>query len=263
MPFPSELVREIQIAVNNVLADNALNPQQQTFVAHIHKINDEIAKVVQAIPKTEHAHKRIIPSFGDTFLQQQVALFGYAKLLLESPQSFEGAILSEYQQDQMQIIYQYGQQLYELTEQIQKTAFAERRQQYSAEAENINLADFFTEEAPILRYYLRKKPIQLNIDSEPIQVKVRPYHLSAFIQHIVSIIAEELIESGTINIQTQGNQIEIFCDGIDLNQSEQDTLFKKNGRYAYPQRFIQNGGIIYLETHQEYGASIYLGLSSA
>ncbi len=30
MPFPAELIGEIQIAVDNVLADGQLNPQQQT-----------------------------------------------------------------------------------------------------------------------------------------------------------------------------------------------------------------------------------------
>lgn len=261
MPFPAELIGKIQIAVDNVLADGQLNPQQQTFVNHIQKISTELTKAISPIPETEHALQRIIPSFGDSFLQQQAALFGYAKLLLEHPQSFEDAILSEYQQDQMRLIYQYGQRLYDLTEQIQQTALTERRKQHRAKPAPTDLSEFFAQEDPILRYFLRKHPIQLDIHAEPIIVKIVPYHLAAFIQHIVSTMSSELIdEQGQIRIGATQQAIHIFCTEIELNTSEQESLFKKNGRYAYPQRFIQDGGTIHFLRNAEGGATIQLVL---
>ena len=260
MPFPAELLSEIQRAIENVLDDGQLNPQQQTFVNHIQKISNELFSVITPIPETEYALQRIIPSFGDSFLQQQAALFGYAKLLLEHPQSFEDGILSEYQQDQMQLIYKHGQRLYDLTEQIYKTALAERRKQHNAQVITTDIATVLIDEEPILRYFLRKYPVELSIHAEPLPAKTVPYHLIAFVQHIVMTICEELMEQGEIKISTIQNTISIFCTGISLNTTEQDILFKKNGRYAYPKRFVKDGGTIHLLNNERKGATIHLVL---
>lgn len=260
MPFPSELVREIQIAVDNVLQDAGLNPQQQTFVTYIQKISTELSHTVQDIPPNESALRRIIPSLGDSFLQQQAALFGYAKLLLEHPQSFDDKLLSEYQQDQMRLIYQYGQNLYELTEEIQKAALDERRQQHNTIAVRTDLRVFFNQEESTLHYFLRNHAVKLSIIPSPSIVTIVPYHLAAFIQHIVITISHELIESGQIKINNQQNIVDIFGTGLVLDTSQQDILFKKDGRYAYPQRFIQAGGSIHFLRDSEYGATIRLVL---
>ncbi len=158
----------------------------------------------------------------------------------------------------MRLIYQYGQSLYDLTEQIQQKALSERQKQHRAKPVPTGLSEFFAQEDPILRYFLRNYPVQLSIHAEPIIVKIVPYHLAAFIQHIVTTMSSELIEQGQIKIYTEHQAIHILCTGIELNTSEQESLFKKNGRYAYPQRFIQDGGTIHFLHTAEGGATIQL-----
>lgn len=265
MPLPSELLQGIERSVERVLADGGLNPQQLTFVHHIQKMAEELSTAISPIPQTDYALHRIIPSFGDSFLQQEVALFGYARLLLEKPESFGGAVLSEYQQDEVRRIYQQGQALYQITEQIITNAKTERPKQHVTPPEKINLVDFFERETPILQYYLRNHPVKLSIDIEPAQVRASDYHFRALIQHIVTTLALEFIEYGHIKISTQAfhqeNHINIFCTGIQLGATEIDILFKKNGRYAYTKRLQQDGGTIRFLREPGRGAIIQLVLA--
>lgn len=265
MPRPFELLEAIEAAIHDVLDDGGLNAQQLTFVQHIQKTNTELSRAVVAIPQTEHALRRILPAFGDSFLQQEVALFGYARLLLENPDSFGGAILSEYQQDKMQQIYQHGQALHQLSQKIVEDARTERIKQHRAQAKKLDLETFFTDETPILHYVLRNHPVELSITTSSITVFAVPYHLAALIQHIVTIISHDLIESGHIKILTKDNAdsgiIDIFCTGIQLNAEEIDALFQKNGHYFYPQRLEQSGGKLRFERQIGRGASIQIHLS--
>lgn len=265
MPLPSELLQVIEESVDHVLQDGRLNPQQLTFVHHIQKMAEELSTAVSPIPQTDYALRRIIPSFGDSFLQQQVALFGYARLLLEKPESFGGAVLSEYQEDQVKRIYQHGQTLYQITEQIIVSAKLERPEQHAIPSEKIDLATFFAREAPILHYFLRDVAVKLSINVEPCTIHASDYHLSALIQHIVTTLALELIEYGHIKISKQPGQqeslINIFCTGIQLDATEIDILFKKNGRYLYTQRLQQDGATVRFLRESGRGATIQLALA--
>lgn len=265
MPLPSELLQAIEASLDLVLQDGGLNPQQLTFVNHIQKTATELSTAIAPIPQTDYALRRIIPGFGDSFLQQQVALFGYARLLLESPESFDDVILSDYQQDEMQAIYQHGQTLYELTDQIVASAKLERPQQHARSSERMDLVQFFERETPVLHYFLRNVPVKLSITAESSTVFASDYHLSALIQHIVTTLALELIEYGHIKISTgEGHQeslINIFCTGIQLDATEIDILFKKNGRYHYTQRLQQDGGTVRFLRERGRGATIQLVLA--
>jgi len=264
MPLPSELLQSIETAIDDVLQDGGLNPQQQTFINHIQKTSAELSRAVLPIPQTEHALRRIIPTFGDSFIQQQVALFGYARLLLESPDSFGGAILSEYQQDKMQQIYQHGQALHQLTETIVESARAERLKNRRAQPEKLDLEAFFADESPILQYVIRNRPVELSIAASPVTVVAVSYHLAALIQHIVTVLAHELIETGHIKIlthkTTNSGRIDIFCTGIELNTDEIEILFQKNGRYLYPQRLEKMGGILHFQPDSGHSANIQIYL---
>lgn len=266
MPLPSELLQEIEASVEHVLQDSGLNPQQLTFLHHIQKMAGELSAAVSLIPQTEYALRRIIPGFGDSFLQQQVALFGYARLLLEKPESFGGAVLSEYQQDEVRRIYQHGQALYQLTEQIIASAQSERLKQHNAPPVDITLDTLLADEIPVLQYFLCDVPVKLSVEFAPITIFAGAHHLRALIQHIVTTLARELIEYGHIKISIQGNQqksfINIFCTGIQLDTTEIDILFKKNGRYLYPQRLEKDGGTIRFLREAGRGATIQLILSS-
>lgn len=260
MPLPSDLLDSIAHAIDAVFQDGELHPQQLIFVHHIQKITSELAHAVHPMPQTDAALRRIIPGLGDSFLQQQAALFGYARLLLEHPESFDGAILSEYQQDQMQHINQQGQALYRLTGQIISEAQAERRQQHHAPATRLDLAQFFTDEAPILQYFLRDVPVQLSINAEASYAYAARYHLAALIQHIITTLSHELIEYGHIKITNTSQQpiINIFCTGIQLTTAEIETLFQKNGRYRYLQRLQADAGNIQFVRESGRGASIQI-----
>ena len=266
MPLPAELLQEIEASIENIILDGNLNPQQLTFVQHIQKISGELSRAVSAIPQTEYALSRIIPGFGDSFLQQQVALFGYAKLLLEKPESFGDATLSEYQQDEAQRIYQHGQMVYQLTERIIASAKSERLNQHNAPSTDIALDDLLSDEIPVLEYFLRDVPVKMTVTPTPVKVSANAYHLRALIQHIVTTFALELIEYGHIKISIQSNQqgasINIFGTGIQLTTSDLDILFKKNGRYLYPQRLKKQGGAIQFLREAGRGATIRLILPS-
>ena len=262
MPLPSELLGQIEEAVERVLQYGGLNPQQLTFVQHIQKVSHELSTVIAPVPQTEYALRRILPGFGDSFLQQQVALFGYARLLLEKPDAFDNAVLSDYQQDELSYIYKHGQSLYQLTEQIISSANAERRKQHGASPIQIALDTLLSDEKPVLRYYLRDAPVKLSFELEPVTVHASAYHLLALIQHIVTTLAGELIEYGQIKISTetipQQTSISIFCTGIQLDSTEIDILFKKNGRYLYRRRFQKEGGTIHFLREAGRGATIQL-----
>lgn len=248
MPSPLEYLQAIARAIDNVQRDSDLNEQQQTFVNHIQKIASELQRAIEPIPPTELALITILPSFGDAFLQQQAALFGYAKMLLDHPQSFDDAILSEYQRDQMQIVYQQGQALHTLTNQIYKTAHSERKTQHQATPQIINVLVFLIEQIPILNYYCAHLAYTGTHDSSDMLALATPYHLAAFIQHIIRVLAQDIdgVEQIEIGIEAIEETIAIVINSIDSTLTDEDykTIFVTQGRYLYQQRFQKEGGRI-------------------
>lgn len=264
MPSPAELLQAITDEITPLLADDAYQPQQITFIKHIQKTTSELLKATQPMPSSALALQRIIPTLGDSFLQQQAALFGYAKLLLDHPESFGGASLTSSQQYHMRRIYEFGQSLYELTEEIQKSALKERIQQQKAQAVRVELAPLLQAEIPILNYVVSKKPVQLTLNVNPVAAITSPYHLSALLQHIVTVLSHELMAYGHIQIKSyrsiQSAVIDIFCTGIQLDTEEVDTLFSKNGRYLYPRRLQKDGGSLHFVRDVGRGASVQIHL---
>ncbi|MEO1289756.1 MAG: hypothetical protein AAFV93_18490, partial [Chloroflexota bacterium] len=259
MPTPQDLLRAILVELDAIPLDNKpFNAQQVTFMQHIRNTTDALLTIFDPMPQSAYALQRIVPGMSDSLLQQEVALFGYARLLLEHPDSFDGAVVPEPYRAPLERIYQLGQQLHRLMEQIQQEALINRRQQQSAPATHFNLTQLFTDDLPILQYLLRDYPIQITATIKPLDVCFPKYHLIEFIQHIVLTLTHDLIEYGHIKISTSDNSLIIFCTGIQLTQTEIETLFKKQGRYIYPRRFERSGGNINFTREQGRGASIVL-----
>lgn len=264
MPTPHDLLHHIRMELDSILEQpTILNAQQLTFVQHIHTISDAQHKQFEPMPSSAYALQRIIPTMSESLLQQQSALFGYAKLLLEHPESFDGVAFPDVHRAHIERISHLGQQLYHLTEHIQQSALTERQTQQNRSAVHFDVATLLEDEMPVLRYFLRDKAIQLSNHSTSLAVCASPYHLSAFIQHIILTVADELIEYGHIQLKTDRQALHIFCTGIQLTQADIDTLFTKQGRYVYPRRFEKEGGTITFAREQGRGSSIILAPSGA
>jgi len=268
MPHPAQFLHIIWQTITSVRASGGFQPQQQTFVDHIHRTTDHLKQALDPIPDSDIALRRIIPTFGDSLLQKEIALFGYARLLLDSPASFDGASLTATQASAMQTIFDVGQALYQQTEKIRQEAATERRQQHRAAPQAINLSQFLEMQHPILAYWLRDEPLQLSLMMAPTpDVMAASYHLAAFIEHIIRTLSQELLEYGHIKVSTvydgSYGAIHIFATGITLDASEQEVLFKKEGRSLYLQRFLADGGAFAFSHDRGRGATIILRLPLA
>ena len=61
MPLPLEYLQEIVTAIQAVLIDSDLHPQQKVFVNHIQKITNELQTALTPVPQTELALRTILP----------------------------------------------------------------------------------------------------------------------------------------------------------------------------------------------------------
>lgn len=266
MPHPSQHVQAIERALANLKDTVVFNPQQEIFINHIRKIASELKQAVDPIPQTLEALYRIVPTFGDSFLQQQIALFGYARLLLESPESFGDVELKGYHREQVEQIYKEGQALYKLTERICHEALAEHRRQHTARPEPVNLQRLLQSQHEILNYFLRNTSVELVVDVDDVIVQAARYHLAALLQHIIVTLSEELIRNGNITITSRQTNTEaaiiVSCLAMQLTQETIDIIFKKNGRYIYARRFAKDDGSLRF-SHNRHGSSIELWLPLA
>lgn len=268
MQKPSALLAEIASIVADVLSKNSLNPQQQTFLRHIHQTAQELHTIVRDIPPTEYALRAIIPSLGKRFVQPQTVIFGYAKMLMEQPDSFGGAVLSEWQHEHVIAIYEKGVALAQFTEKIKQTASDEQQKQQNASAAIFDLNMHIWQNIPVYRYWLRDKAVKVTAEFPQglPPVLCNPYHIAAIAQHIVLTMATELIEYGKIRISaalredSQAVVLNFFCTGIQLNEAEQHILFQKQGRYIYRERLSSQQGTLHFSREAGIGATLHIDL---
>src|SRR5688500_15778551 len=117
------LLHEIQTAAQSLLAE-PLSPRQRPFVRHILNTADRLYTLVEARPPGDQALRAVLPVLGKDVSQPQSALFGYARMLIESPASFE-AVPDEQQQLLLSLIYDRAVEGARLTEFTRTTAAAE------------------------------------------------------------------------------------------------------------------------------------------
>ncbi|MDQ7034292.1 MAG: hypothetical protein Q9P01_05495 [Anaerolineae bacterium] len=262
------MLAEIVTRTAAVLSKNSLNPQQQTFLQHIHQTAQELHTIARDIPPTDYALHAIIPMLGDSFTQPQTVIFGYAKMLMEEPDSFGGAVLNSWQHEQVMTVYERGIALAQLTEKVTQDAFHEQQKQHNASPIIFDLNMHIWQNIPVYRYWLRDKAVKIsaNFPQGLPPVLCNPYHIAAIAQHIVLTMATELIEygniqiSGTLREDSQAVMLNFFCTGIQLNDNVQYILFDKQGRYMYRERIISQRGTLHFSHEVGIGATVHIDL---
>ena len=251
MPKPQVILQEILEAADAVLGEDGLNEQQRTFMQHIQHSATRLYQIAIEIPPIEYALQQIIPALGDSFLAPQSSLFGYAKMLLDDPDSFGGAVLSEWQREHVSRIYDLGSELYALTGQIQKDAFETRKQDRKAPPTIFDLNMLIWQQIPVYRYWIRQEAVTLTVEF-PVglpPIYCNPYHIGEIVQHIIVTIAREILMEGRIHLlgALAQDQRMLYLDiqytgrnGID---DVGEILFKDGGRHLYAQRLSEQGGI--------------------
>lgn len=271
MPTPAELVTAIHDALTAFdTLDDPVAPEQATFIAHLHRLINELQSIVTPMPQGADALRRLIPRNGECLLQQTAALFGYARLLVEHPASFAGATLSTEQTTHMQMVYAHGKTLYDLLETILAQAKTERLAQQTTAATIIDLTSFLENQLPILRYLVRDEPLRMTLTASPqptICATVQSYHLAALLEHIVLVTMQDLQAHGHIRITSrlvdETPMLQLLCTGIAADHATWQTLFSKNGRAAYLRRLRSYGGDIALLPEAGRGARFVIKLASS
>jgi hypothetical protein len=268
MQKPSALLEDIVSLAAALATDDSFNPQQQTFLRHMHNTAQELHALAQDIPPTEYAMRMIIPVLGEAFSKPQAVLFGYAKMLLEQPEAFGGHHLSAQQQQQISLVYDKSIELARLTDQLQQAAIDERKEQHNARAVIFDLNMHIWQNIPVYRYWLRNKAVKVTAEFPQglPPVLCNPYHIAAIAQHIVLTMATELIEYGHIRISgalredSQAVVLNFFCTGLKLSASEQDILFQQQGRYLYRERISAQNATLHFSHDAGLGATVHLAL---
>jgi hypothetical protein len=264
------LLHEIQAAAQSLLAAS-LSPQQRPFVRHILNTAGRLYTLVEAMPPGDQALRAVLPILGKDFSQPQSALFGYARMLMESPGSFEAAP-DEQQQLLLSLIYDRAVEVARLTEFTRTTAAAERLEQRRLPAQAVDYVALIRQHLPVWHFWLKSDPVRL-VDSLPKylpSVKAQPYHLAGLVEHTVLTLAKELMEHGEIHLMArEGNigssvvEAGIACSGIQLPPDDMALLFEKHGRHIYHEQLLRQGGRLKVQRIPGKGAAIWLVLPSA
>jgi hypothetical protein len=268
MQKPALLLAEIMAIATEVLSEASLNSQQITFVQHIYNTAQELHTIAAAIPTTEYAIRAIVPVLGETFTKPQSVIFGYAKMLMEQPAAFGGAVLNAVQHAQISSIYDKGVALAQLSAELKQAALDERKSQRNAPPIIFDLNMVIWQNIPVYRYWLRDKAIKVTAEFPQglAPVLCNPYHISAIAHHIVITMATELVEYGKIRISAamredkQAVTLSFFCTGIQLDNAEQGILFEQQGRHIYRERITEQNGELHFSREPGVGASVHIDL---
>jgi signal transduction histidine kinase len=265
---PGEALQEILKAVEAVLSEGGLNPQQLTFVQTVYNNSKQLYPIYTSLPDLESALRHILPGVSNELRTPLTAIQGYSQMLADHPEHFAGE-LSPKQADSMRFISRQTQALSNWYQAIVDSAQEEILREYKSTSQPCYLANIFKHSEAVLGFHLYKKPIRLVfvIPENLPPIYAASYHLSHLIEHIVKVMAFELIEYGKITVSAEQHgtlvNLRIFCTGIGSTSTEIETLFGKNGRGIYRQRFEQQGGRIEFSREPGVGAAVHLLMSIA
>jgi signal transduction histidine kinase len=267
---PGEALQEILKAVEAVLAEGGLNPQQLTFVQTVYNNSKQLYPIYALLPDLESALRHILPGGSNELRTPLTAIQGYSQMLADHPEHFAGE-LSPKQADSMRFISRQAQALSNWYQAMLDSAQGEMKREYKAIPQVCQLSDILQRSEAVQQFYLHwgKRPVQLSVsfpENLP-PIFAAAYHLSQLIQHIINVMAFELIEYGKITVSAEQDgtlvNLRIFCTGIGSTSTEIETLFGKNGRHLYRQRFEQQGGRIEFSREPGVGAAVHLLMSIA
>jgi signal transduction histidine kinase len=264
-----EAIEEIIKAVEAVLAEGGLNPQQLTFIEVIRK-NAELFPKYAALPPLESALHQVFSMILWELRTPLTVIQGYSQMLVEYPEQFGGS-LNPKQQEAMRFVSRQAQAFANWIDTVIKSSQEAIKREYIASPQACDLAEILRHCEAVLQFYIHweKRPVQLRffIPENPPPIFAASYHLSQLIIHIVSVMAFELIEYGKIQVSAELDgtlvNLRIFCTGIGSTTSEIHSLFEKEGRHAYRQRFEQQGGRIEFSREAGLGAAVHLLIAIA
>lgn len=244
---------------------DGLTQQQQTFIDHIKKTLQSLINLLDGLPAQEYAYIQVIPILGDQFVQPLVAIYGYAKLLMDSPSSFADATITTEQYDCLSIVYQHGRELEAYAQSLEQQAFDYRLQARKQAIESVDLVRLIRDNIPLFRYWIRHTSIEIlaNINSDPLIAQAQSYHLTALIQHIITVIATEIMEVGQIQITIRKMyrvELHILCTGLRLEDSHLQTLLQKDGRDLYYKQLQKMNGNISVQGYPQNQSAIIVRL---
>lgn len=255
----------IHSAIQTLLGDSHFNSQQLLFINHMDKTASNLLKMLDSLPATESTMMQVLPVLGDNFLQAIVALYGYSRLLLEHPASFDGATIPENLRPALETIYASGISLSRHAEVLIEKSTAYRLQARQQAPYPLNLIELIQENLPVYRYWIREKAVQVtvNFEQEKLIVLANAYHLNELIKHIIVTVATELIEYGLISLSAQASDkidLVITCTGIQLDDEAMHSLFQKEGRKIYLKQIQRMKGTIHTSIERGRSSSIIVSL---
>jgi signal transduction histidine kinase len=264
-----EAIEEIIKAVEAVLAEGGLNHQQLTFLKLI-RDNAEYFPKYADYPSNEAALRQAVSTVLSGLRTPLTVIQGYSMLLVEQPEQFGGA-LSPKQQEAMRFVTRQAQAFGNWHSDLLASVNEERMRELKALPQTCDLSEIMRHCEAVLQFYLRweKRPVQLRffIPENLPPIFAASYHLSQLIEHIINVMAFELIEYGkiTVSAETDGTlvNLRIFCTGIGSTTAEMNSLFEKNGRGIYLARFMQQGGRIEFSREAGLGAAVHLLIAIA
>lgn len=245
--FPARLSALAEQA-DYLLAHTSLSPQQATFVQHIARTAQHLQAQLAVVPATEYALQTLLPILGEDFSKPLFALFGYAKLLTDSPQSFDHAPLSADQRQRLVAIFEQGRSLAQWVEQLPDSLIQQRLHQRRAPASPHNLNDLLVEMLSVCRYLLRERPIRLSLSLPEALVwaQVNAYHVRELVRHVCLTTSLELIEQGELRLSLQSTpeqaQLSLNADQLVWDNDALIRLFMRNGRDTYTAYLTRYGG---------------------
>jgi hypothetical protein len=250
------------------LLDGDLQAQQRTFVQHMHNIAQQLDKTAQPIPNGVLALHAIVPTLPDAFGQQCVALYGYAKLMLESPVSFDHAPLSDVQRAKLTEIYHTGLALAQVLNSTKEHAFQQRKQARQQAPQAFDVCAFLQEALPIYRYWLKDHAVSVQFHpSEVPHIYARAYHVGELLRHIIVTLGTELVAYGAITLslaeEARCVAIHIGCTGVQFSPDELQILFEKNGRNIYREQLDVDEGYMTFEREKGVGGTAIVHLPKA
>ncbi len=230
-----------------------LEAQQSLFIRHIENTANTLHNQLNNLPNTQLAHINILPPMSQHLIQSIVAVYGYAKLLLDSPESFKGATISAHQRTYLEEIYTTGRELHHYLDPLEQQAFNYRQEARMQHLQAINLEQLIETHIDIYSFWMRQSNVTVStfFENDSVMIQAKPYHLSELVQHVLVTIGREIFtDSGQIELYIKSTiqqvQLWIDCKELVLNDSDLQTLFQKDGRHIYLKQLSDMKGTVHI-----------------
>lgn len=230
-----------------------LEVQQSLFIQHIENTANTLQNQLNDLPNTQLAHINILPPMSQHLIKSIVAVYGYAKLLLDSPESFNGATIAPHQRSYLGEIYTTGRELHHYLDPLEQQAFDYREKARMQPLQAINLEQLIETHIDIYRFWVQQSNIQIStlFENDSVLIQAKPYHLSELIQHILVTSGRDIFtDSGQIELYIKSTiqqvQLWIDCLELELNDDDLQTLFQKDGRQIYLKQLSDVKGTVHI-----------------